>query len=42
MARARQPMASMPGVERLSLDLLLPVAERLREARHSGDGAVSR
>ncbi|HSV44629.1 MAG TPA: porphobilinogen synthase [Ramlibacter sp.] len=26
--RQRQPVASMPGVERLSLDLLLPVAEQ--------------
>jgi porphobilinogen synthase len=26
--RKREPVASMPGVERLSLDLLLPVAER--------------
>jgi hypothetical protein len=34
----------MPGVERLSLDLLLPVAEDcvlpVAEARHPGDGAV--
>ena len=27
-AGVRQPVASMPGVERLSLDLLMPVAER--------------
>jgi porphobilinogen synthase len=26
-SRRREPIASMPGVERLSLDLLLPVAE---------------
>ena len=29
--QARQPVPSMPGVERLSLDLLLPVAERCLE-----------
>lgn len=29
--RARQPVPSMPGVERVSLDLLLPIAERCLE-----------
>jgi hypothetical protein len=36
----RQAVPSMPGVDRLSLDLLLPVAEECVQAWHSGDGAV--
>jgi delta-aminolevulinic acid dehydratase/porphobilinogen synthase len=36
----REAVASMPGVERLSLDLLLPVAEECVTVGHSRHGAV--
>jgi len=32
----RTAVGSLPGVERLSVDLLLPVAEELRGIGHSG------
>jgi len=38
--KRREPVASMPGVERVSIDQLLPVAEGVREAGRAGAGAV--
>ena len=36
----REPVASMPGIERLAIDLLVAEAGRLARARHPGDRAV--
>ena len=38
----REPVASMPGVERLSIDLVVAAAKEAARAGHSGDRAVSR
>ena len=35
-----QDVASMPGVQRMTLDRLLPVADECVAARHPADGAV--
>jgi porphobilinogen synthase len=37
-----EQIASMPGVERQSLDVLLRTAERAAKLGHSGAGAISR
>ena len=37
----REPIASMPGIERLSIDLLVKQAREAAAAGHSGTGPVS-
>ena len=39
--KQRQPVVSMPGIERLSIDELLRECESLADAAHPGDRALS-